>query len=172
VCVFCYFVCVIILCFLCINCMYNYKKNPDICLLLFSTITNRDTWSTLVPVTFLSLTYNWKRWQLRGIATWRLTILPSTKMDLWPSGDAAYKLLLWIQFREFSPWGCTCKLPPPHHLYRIRRSALIRLHFLRRQTTQEHSHEQASLRSWSYKYRVISKPSRRTSFGRYSSYVK
>jgi len=31
-----------ILCFLCINCVYNYKKNPDICLSLFSTITNRD----------------------------------------------------------------------------------------------------------------------------------
>jgi len=23
--------------------VYNYKKNPDICLSLFSTITNRDT---------------------------------------------------------------------------------------------------------------------------------
>ena len=40
---FCCFVCVVllyILCFLCINCVYNYKKNSDICLSLFSMITN------------------------------------------------------------------------------------------------------------------------------------
>jgi len=80
-CVFCCFVCVVllyILCFLSINCVYNYKRNPDICLSLFSTITNPDMYIVSTATLNNTDTFEWtlspKAVVLAVVSFWNVTI--------------------------------------------------------------------------------------------------